>query len=66
MKGILLLTAAIEALSRGTELLTVLDNLGAVRQRMTAENRADPTDAELDTVRGRIEARQARIDLATP
>lgn len=62
MNGILLLTAAIEALTRGSELLTVLDNLTAVRQRMADENRAEPTDAELDLVRGRIEARQARID----
>ena len=62
MKGILLLTAAIEALSRGTELLAVLDNLSAVRARMAAEDRADPTDEDMDLVRGRIVARQRRID----
>ena len=60
----LLLLAALEALVVGTELLAVLDNLARVRDRMKAEGRTEPLDEELDQVRGRIQARQDRIDKA--
>ncbi len=62
MKSILLLTAAIEALTRGTELIAVLDNLARVGRRMAEEGMPEPTDEELDLVRGRLLMRQARID----
>lgn len=62
MKSILLLTAAIEALTRGAELIAVLDNLAQVGRRMAEEGAPEPTDEELDLVRGRLLVRQARID----
>lgn len=63
MRSILLLTAAIEALTRGAELLTVLDNLSAVGRRLREDGAPDPTDEELDLVRGRIRDRQERMNV---
>lgn len=62
MNNVLLLTAAIDALVKGAQLFVVIDNLSAVRQRMAQEGRADVSDADLDLVRGSIQARQNRID----
>ncbi len=64
MNAIVLFTAGIEAMTRGAQLLDVIGNLNAVGSRMKAENRTDPTDEELDRVRGRIQARQERIERA--
>ncbi len=62
MKSILLLTAAIEALARGAEMISVLDDLARVGRRMAEDGAPEPTDEELNLVRGRLLARQARID----
>ena len=61
---LLFLTAAMEVASGASPVMEMLDRLADVRARMKADNRTDPTDEELDVIRGRIQARQDRIDNA--
>ena len=64
MNAILVLTAGIEALAGGAELVTVLDRLAQIRARMRLDGRADVTTQELDFARGRIQALQDSINRA--
>ena len=58
MPAVQILQAAIAALETGTQLMPVVMRIEGLARRMAAENRTEPTDAELDEIRGRIESRQ--------
>ena len=52
----------LQAIAFGEALIPTLERALSVSRRLKGEGRTDPTDAELDEVRGDIIARQERID----